>query len=626
MPRNLHWVWALVFVLLSGLDARILGDEPVTKRSELWRGPFGLDRPAHLARTNPDRVFAEAEAHAESPSNPVDLGAILVPSGWLLLGPKGSAVVEVAVAGPRAQLKGAQIRASFASSAEQVAITPLDEADLQQGSLRANLVVPRPQHKDERDILRVELQSRDKQVLWSREIPTMLVGRAPDWPVFGAVETKLRYDAPISVREADGSFSEMAYGTAWDEHLHDVVVCFPNGARFVFWRGTSYVPFWAGAHNLGLSYEWAETSPPPDGFTDCVEPLMDKELRFGRVEIVESTASRVHVRWRYQSCDFKYKVWGDSAVEDFYFYPDGFGTRVLTLVSDLKSDYELSEFIILTPQGTYPLSALPGELVDILFLDGEKRTLEVPYFKEQQGEKLKSKDSPAMFRVRLHKHDAASAIYFHATETRLPPVVFAPFFENGEVVTPCYWGSHWPLARGQTTGGAIDDRVHHSPCHNSVMTWARQRPTPLRSGTLTTIDTLGRARVMQEQTWVWLVGMSDADDETLLDWARSTAHPPSIDSLSGAQLSAIAYAPERRSINLEVQSGEVSIGVVPHPVCVDPVFELNGAPRELSQITLDGVPLPKEAWTWDGETLFVGKTIREPAKLELRFAPESENR
>ena len=38
---------------------------------------------------------------------------------------------------------------------------------------------------------------------------------------------------------------------------------------------------------------------------------MDKELRYSRVEIVESTAARVHVRWSYQSTDFNYKVWGD---------------------------------------------------------------------------------------------------------------------------------------------------------------------------------------------------------------------------------------------------------------------------------------------------------------------------
>src|SRR5205814_3200389 len=143
-----------------------------------------------------------------------------------------------------------------------------------------------------------------------------------------------------------------------------------------------------GWHGTGLSYEWAYTGPLPEGFVDSVEPLMDKELRYGRVKIIESTPARVHVRWSYQSCDFTYKVWGDSADEDFYFYPDGFGTRVLTLQSVLDSNYELSEFIILTPQDTYPFSVLPDNLVNILFLDGEKRSITFPYDRASQGSKM----------------------------------------------------------------------------------------------------------------------------------------------------------------------------------------------------------------------------------------------
>ena len=148
----------------------------------------------------------------------------------------------------------------------------------------------------------------------------MLVHTPPRWPAFGATSTKLRYDAPISVRDPKtGTFSSLKYEQGWDPSLNDVVVSFPNGARYVFWRGSSYIPFWAGRFNTGACYEWAEIlSRFPDA-VDCVEPLMDKELRFGRVEIVESTASRVHVRWTYQSTDLNYKVFGDSAVEDYYF-------------------------------------------------------------------------------------------------------------------------------------------------------------------------------------------------------------------------------------------------------------------------------------------------------------------
>ena len=368
----------------------------------------------------------------------------------------------------------------------------------------------------------------------------------------------------------------MDYAGAWDPRLSDVVVSLPNGSRFVFWRGSSYVPFWAGRCNTGLSYEWAETSPPADGYTDCVEPLMDKELRYGRVRIVESTSARVHVRWSYQSCDFKYKVWGDSAVEDYYFYPDGFGTRVLTLQSEPSGDYELCEFIILTPQATYPFDVLPPNLVDVLFLDGQNRELTFPFLPAEQGAKSQSRDVPAIYRVRLHKDEPLAAVCFNPRERKLPATIFPPFSDQGRIVTPTYWGSHWPLARGKTTGWAIDDRVRFTPCHNSVMSWARCRPEPVRTARLETLDTLGRSKPMIVQTWAWLIGMSDADDARLLRWAASFAKPPALE-LDGARLEAGSYVPERRAIRLIVESDAVTIGIKPDVACVNPVFELSGA-------------------------------------------------
>jgi hypothetical protein len=411
----------------------------------------------------------------------------------------------------------------------------------------------------------------------------------------------------------------MSFDKGFDPKLNDVAVFLPNGARFVFWRGSSYVPFWAGRHNTALSYEWAETSPPKEGYADCVEPLMDKELRYGRVKIMESTKARVHVRWSYQSCDFKYKVWGDSAVEDFYFYRDGFGTRVLTLQSVPTGDYELSEFIILTPQETYPFSVLPSNLADILFVDGQKRELRFPFFPNEQGEKAKSRDMPAIYRVRLHKDETMAAVYFNPLDTKLPPAIFAPFFDKGQLVTPCYWGSHWPLARGKTTGWAIDDRVHFTPCHNSVMSWARSRPKPLRIAQVETLDTLGRSKPMLLQTWVWLIGMSDADDARLLEWAQSFAHPPSLE-LQGARLEAQSYIPERRAIRLIVEDSRVTMTIKPAPRCVNPVFELAGAPGPLTGVHLAGRPLGANDYAWDGKTLWIGATLIQNTPLRLEFA------
>ena len=208
----------------------------------------------------------------------------------------------------------------------------------------------------ERDVLHVTIINAGGDELWQKKITTMRVPQPLELPRFGAVETKLRYDAPISVRDpATGKFSSLPYADGWDPQFKDIIVALPNGSRFVFWRGSSYIPFWASRYNVGLCCEWAEIiSPFPPGATDCVEPLMDKELRYGRVEIVESTPARVHVRWTYQSNDLLYKVWGDQAVEDYYFYPDGFGTRVLTLQRDPVQELRIERIHLDCSSGDVP--------------------------------------------------------------------------------------------------------------------------------------------------------------------------------------------------------------------------------------------------------------------------------
>jgi hypothetical protein len=305
-------------------------------------------------KVQPPPFEAEAVARPSEVVNPVDLGAILVPHDWLLLGPGQKGEVEVAALARAGDIPGARVTAWFESAPKQRASAEikLTEGTRAQVKLLLPLVTPTVDH----DRLQVTITKAGGKPIWQKQIETMFVRKAPPWPQFGAVETKLRYDLPISVRDPNtGERSTLPYEKGWPDHFNDVVVTFPHGERFVFWRGDSYAPFWASRYNTGLCYEWAETSPPPEGYVDSVEPLMDKELRYSRVKILESTPSRVHVRWSYQSCDFNYKVFGDAAQEDFYFYPDGFGTRVMTLKSVPGADYELSEFIILSPPRPTPL-------------------------------------------------------------------------------------------------------------------------------------------------------------------------------------------------------------------------------------------------------------------------------
>ena len=558
---------------------------------------------------------ADAAASPEERINPIDFGAVFPPADWLLLKPGQRAHLRVAAFCRTNDVRGARVVAWFDARPSRRTETALELSCGKRSEVQFNL--PEPSFQRDRDILQVSIQSSAGAELWRKKLHVMLVRRPPAWPKFGARETLLRYDLPISLRDPKTrTLSSMPYEQGWASQLRDVVVSLPNGSRFVFWRGSSYVPFWAGRHNTGLSYEWAETGGLPR-FVDCIEPLMDKELRYGRVQIIESTAARVHVRWTYQSCDFNYKVWGDAADEDFYFYPDGFGTRVLTLHSALKSHYELSEFILLAPAEGYPLELFPKNPIHCVALDGMTSAVPNPFVEKEAAASPKP---PLLYRVQIQRDEQETAVYFNPRDPFRPEqlVIFRPFYDRGYMVTPAYWGSHWPLARGNSTGGAIDDRIHVSPSHNSFMSWAQNQPAPVWSGTGPSIDTLGQSKEMQTQRWVWLIGMTDESDGQLIARARSFTEPASLE-LQGARFDIHSYVPERRAYRLIVEDKTVTITIKPAPRCVNPVFELPGAPNKLVRLKLANRPLRPEEYAWDGRTLWLRAEIVERVELRLEF-------
>ncbi len=562
---------------------------------------------------------AESVARPESVIHPVDLGTILVPHDWLLLAGGQKAAVEVAALNRGADASGARAIAWYESAPGEKTQVPMP---LKPGEkARATLAVGAGARTVKKDALHVTIVDAEGKELWRKTIRVMRVPDPPPCPRFGAVATRLRYDAPIPANDKP---HQIDYDEGWDPKLDDVVVFFPNGARFVFWRGSSYCPFWAGRSNTGFCYEWAEilSGHGIDNVRDCVEPLQDKELRYGRVEIVESTPARVHVRWNYQSCDLDYKVGGSFAVEDFIFYPDGFGTRVLTLAANPGNGVETNEFIIFTPQSGYPFDYVPENLIDMLWPEG-KAEFRFPCLGGEPKEAwarlgAAGKDVPLMHRIRFGRQEPLAAICYSPWGSSHDLPGFAPFTDGGALVTPMYWGCHWPLSRGYPTGWGISDRIHETPGHNSSM--HAGTPKPLRTRTGEMRNARGELKTMQQDTWVWLIGMTDADDDALRRWAKSFAlQPPALD-LAGARPDAESYAPERRALRLVVEKPTVTIGIKPAGHCVNPVFEMGSAPKTLKTVRVDGKPLDPSRYAWDGKTLWLEATLSQPAEVQLEFA------
>ncbi|MDD5708714.1 MAG: hypothetical protein PHR35_22600, partial [Kiritimatiellae bacterium] len=582
---------------------------------ELARQAVTLDRPP---------FEAEAVARPDKVINPVDLGTILPPADWLLLAGGQKATVEVAALARTADQLGARAVAWYESAPRRKVAARLPLKRMSKG--RIGLALARCSATREKDVLHISLVGADGQELWHKAIRVMIVPRPPQRPAFGAVSAKLRYDPPIlSVR--DGKYSSIDYEQGWDPALQDVVVFFPNGARWVCWRGASYCPFWAGRHNTGVSYEWAERFPTADGLGFC-EPLFDNELRHGRVEIVQSSVARVHIRWAYRPGNFAHQSSGDSVVEDYYFYPDGFGTRVMTLTRAPGTVYEFQEYIVLSPQAAYPFDFLPTNIVDVLSLDGKRMSVQTPPARydpsvsvspvQVQADWSKMGDGPLLYRIHPNRQESLAAICYCPNLAAKPFHHFQPFHEQGIMVTPAYWGSHWPLNRGLDTGWSISDRISLGPAASSLIGWDRQNPQPIRRATVEAKDASGKASAMDRATYVWLIGMTDANDEILRHWARSFAQPPALE-LTGADPEAEWYAPERRALRLIVKNPIVTLGLKPAVPCVNPVFELSGAPNTLTRVVLDGKSVNRSDYAWDGSTLWLNATISHSAELKLTF-------
>jgi hypothetical protein len=629
-PAPEHWLGAYrEGKEVERIPLDLTGASPFTARVSFTASPapdelvlFASDaagKAIERARWKVERAAfeADAEAAADPVMNPVDQGAVLPPADWLVLGSEQKARVTVAAFSAKETISGAEVIAWFESDADRPTKTAIE---LRKG-IRAELKVslPPPAFATDRDTLHVAIRDAKGRELWHKTITTMLMRQPLKLPAFGAVETKLRYDYPLLSYSGPDEVTEIPYDKAWAPERKDVVVSLPNGSRFVFWRGAAYTPFWAGKHNTALNFEFAEAPERPDG-VDCVDAASDKELRRSRVEIIESTAARVHVRWTAQPCDLNYKVWGESVAEDFYFYPDGFGSRTVTITSEPKAQYEVEELLILTPPAAYPLRVLPENLVDVLFRDGTKRELKFPILEQERDyEKLISGEMPPLYRIRFSALDTASAIYFNPGWTRLPVQAYRPFYSQGQMVTPFYWGNHLPLARRKPTGINIDDLASMTPAHNAMMTWGHRRPQPLESRVAEMPDALGVTRPMQVENWAWLIGISDADDARLLEWSRSFATPPQIQA-EGARLQSPSYNTERRATLLTVENPIVSLTITPTTPCVHPVFELQNAPKTLSRVELNGRELAAADYAWDGRTLWLNATLQKQAQLRLQFA------
>lgn len=167
---------------------------------------------------------------------------------------------------------------------------------------------------------------------------------------------------------------------------HAVIVEFDRNYRMLFWSKGQYVGCWDLGGDVWFTSEWLETNSPENNH--CYEPIMDKKLKYSRVEVLESNDARTKIRWRYACNDLRYRIFhGNTFAEEiFTVYPDGIAVRQVTAYPGDESGFggnpnfwQIIEWIVIHGTKTHPERSLQKNPAFSFFNDqGDSVALEYP--------------------------------------------------------------------------------------------------------------------------------------------------------------------------------------------------------------------------------------------------------
>lgn len=285
------------------------------------------------------------------------------------------------------------------------------------------------------------------------------------------IEARRLPAGPAGAGRFGAAYTHLTYYKGWDDYWRvgdypDVVVRFDQAPiRFVFWRGTSYIPHWVTENGIWYDNEFTESFQPV--LRGSAEPMSDKICRFSNVRIIESSDARVVIHWRYAPVDVGYKLafaslaadWGDWTDEVYTIYPDAVAVRDITVhTNGPPESREWQESIVVMGPGISPKDAIEPAALTLLNPQGESKTYS---WENSVPPKKPTEPSGANLQI-IH------------TKSKYQPFASArpqdkPWFDvyAGEIrrdVSVFPWWNHWPTAFEPSNGryALAADRASHS--------------------------------------------------------------------------------------------------------------------------------------------------------------------
>ena len=358
---------------------------------------------------------------------------------------------------------------------------------------------------------------------------------------------KRRLPAGENRKEFGAYYTHLKFYDVWDnlwrfsEHPDVVVEFNKNPNKFIFWRGTGYIPMMVNESGQWYSNEFNETWNKTGG-EGCQEPMSDKEAYTNHVRIIENTPARAVVQWRYPLIDVKHVManyeeeygWCDWSDWYYYIYPDGIAVKTMHLWTHGERNHEWQESMGIFGPDQHPEEVInTKEALTMLNLKGDMVTYDWV------------NDPPE--NVDLPENKCIQYINYTG---EYKPVTIGEFGESdvysGELTEYGAFPSwnHWPVAQMPSDGryATYPDRTGHSSLtHVPPVTYKEERtgPTPYYQ------------KILME-------GMMNWKPEELVPLARSWLNAPDINDLKGAIGD---YDPAQRAYVLDKKEMEISFSI-----------------------------------------------------------------
>ncbi len=373
----------------------------------------------------------------------------------------------------------------------------------------------------------------------------------PSQPGFGAHYAKLRYYE--------------TWDHMWRVSDHpDVVVTFDNNpCKIISWRGLSNGPVLVTENNLWVGDQSSENYKELDAEGEaegCCEHMSDKQCRHAHIRIIENTAARVVLHFRYGMVDSRYifpdidpkSGWGDWADEIWTIYPDGVAVRHLERGMIWGDSWV--ETMFFSAPGQKPEDVVELEAYTVVNEDGESET-----WSWENGSPDQVFEDVVISMVNTRSEYRAFNVYPSGSSVEV--------FGGHSRGSKFHWWNHWPVSQITSDGREASscDRASHSS-----LVWGIPSEPFL------------------------MYGLTDRAPGALIPLARSWNDPPKIKKLQGAHSS--GYHQDRRAYTLLREKeliGFTLAGSERSPV-LNPCFMVkNWDQSEQAGIRVNGVPIPE---------------------------------